>query len=326
MKDKPLETPDGLARPVCGKAQDAGKLGMLFTGQCSNCVRLLSAEPKRGTGLSERQTEVVATGSTHGDPEDAERRRAGEIAAISGDAITRNAQAVEALRAGDKDLARAIARDVDTAAAHMPHGRRKGQQGTREIVPSAPSAVRPVKADTGRVSAGQRGEASIDGPALVSGGNMAPVQPKSGWAAKAGTLSQPVGRERVDAGALGKLGKHDRDLPECGAMRCQHIYGGLPEGLRESITWAEYAKLSRSQQRTHQRAVKRAREEAERAETRERARNRRLPTSPGAECAMGDLDDEGRESAVVALMAAPGRGSGRGLRLDWSERQATVLR
>lgn len=323
MKGQPLEVPGGVARPVCGKPQSADTLGQLFKGKCANCVRLLADEPKKSTGLSERQTEVVATGSTHGCPEDAERKRAGEIAAISGDALKRNAEAVAALRAGDKGLATAIARNVDESAAKMPTGRRTGKKGAREIIPTAPSAKRPAKPVTRDVTAGQRGEASIDGAALVKGGNMAPVQPRSGWVAKAGTLAAPVGRERVDPGALGPIGKHDRDNnPQCHAFQCEHIYGDLPANHKEAITCREYIKLSRTGQRAHQRVVRRAEAELKRAAERERAKNRRTPQYPGAACEMGPMDDDGRGVAASALMGAPGYKDG----LSYQDREGMSVR
>lgn len=50
---------------------------------------------------------------------------------------------------------------------------------------------------------GQRDHGMSDGVAMVRGRNMAPVQPQRGWAAAAGTMYGPIGRERPDREVVG---------------------------------------------------------------------------------------------------------------------------
>jgi hypothetical protein len=87
------------------------------------------------------------------------------------------------------------------------------------------------------------------GPAIFRGRSMAPVQPKRGYAAKAGTMAGPTGRPKFD--------RKITDVPMAGGR-----YGFM--------TPAEVGKLSRTGQRAYWRKVKGNREAAERLIARSR--------------------------------------------------------
>lgn len=301
-----LPAANGKIVTACKRTLDVGRLGTSLK-PCKVCAAQFTAEPKKGRALSERQIEPVATGLVDGDPRAAESRREAEIKVISGDAIKVNAEIADTARQGRREAALDMAHDLDRRgpAAPVPTG-------------SAQAAKKGVSTAGARRTAGQRGEARTDGVALVQGANMAPVQPRSGWIAKAGTLAMPLGRERADRGALGQpltrhVTKGDNAVQACVEMRCAHIVGGIPADHKEAITYREYAKLSRTRQRRTRERIARVQQENKRAA----AWSARQPVKihPGNK-------SKGDSPKIEALMGAPGRRDG----LDWSERKATTVR
>lgn len=204
----PLESPDGSGTivAVCKKRLTVGRLA--GHGQkCKTCSTAMAEDTrKRGTGLTERTVDVVSTGAQDGAPRDAERLRSAEISLISGDAAEQNAAIGEQLALGDKSGAMESARVLDAQGASAP-------------IPTAHTA--PL---------GSRDHGRSDGVAMVRGANLRPVQPQKGWAAVAGTMAGPIGRERPDREAS--------TVPMHGGK-----YGYL--------TRAQYDALSRSRQRKY---------------------------------------------------------------------------
>lgn len=156
-KDHAFLFPTDRARPtgdvvsVCGRTMSAGELGKGSGERCKACVRLLPSEPARkGKTLTEPALGEVDTGSVHGDPKAAEKRRTAELLPLFGDAAKLNPEIAEALRAGDKDLARDTAKAVDRAA--------------KTVDARAPHAQTPPK--------GSRDLGMIDGAAIVQGPTM----------------------------------------------------------------------------------------------------------------------------------------------------------
>lgn len=143
--------PTGDVVSVCGRTLSAGELGKGSHGRCKACARLLPAEPARkGKTLTEPTLGEVDTGSVHGDPKAAEKRRTAELLPLFGEGSKLNAEIVEALRAGNEDMARDTAKAVDRAA--------------RTVSARAPHAQTPPK--------GARDLGMIDGAAIVQGPTM----------------------------------------------------------------------------------------------------------------------------------------------------------
>lgn len=305
----PLESPtgDGKIESVCGTKLEVARL-VGEDRRCKKCTAILVPDPERyGKPLSERQIEPVATGLVDGDPRAAELRRKAEVEAISGDARKLNAEIADVARQGRREAASELARDLD----------RRGPAAPVPVGPSQAARKGVSTAGAGR-SAGQRGEARADGVALVQGANMAPVQPRSGWIAKAGTLAMPLGRERADRGALGRpltphVSKGDNAVQACVEMRCAHIVGDLPADRTEAITYREYAKLSRTRQRRMRERI--ARVQAEIKRERAFAATQPVKVHPGRK-------SEGDRPEIEELMTAPGKFAD----LDWAERKAMTVR
>jgi hypothetical protein len=126
---------------------------------------------RKGKGLSESQAPVTDSGLRGGAPRTAERRRQGEIIAISGDAPERNAKIIETLREGDRKGAMVQARALDADA---------------RATADSPAVPHTLEWSTRAVSGDTRGGA------FVNGGDMPPVQRKSGYLAAAGTMAMRV--------------------------------------------------------------------------------------------------------------------------------------
>lgn len=184
-----LEAPSrvrGKVVTVCKRTVDAASLnhGDAFRERCKTCTAALAEDTrKRGTGLSEPATDNVATGVQHGSPKEAEARRAGEIAMISGEASKDNAEIVTSLREGRKSDAMDKARELDNRGPAAP-------------VPQADRA--PI---------GNRDHGRLDGVAMVQGPNMEPVRktwrnPATGEIEPAAARLDGSLRERVDREVL----------------------------------------------------------------------------------------------------------------------------
>ena len=303
----PWESPtgDGKIKSVCGTTLELARVHGDDV-RCKRCVKLSNdmATPKYGKGLSEPQVDLVHTGNEQGTPREAEAKVAAEILEISGDAIKYNAAIVEALREGDKDAAKDMANDLD-------------RRGPAAPVPMGPS-LRARKGVNGSVkrSAGQRGEAREDGSAFVPGrdpGTRTLEQWQEAQTGKPGrtTLDEPAGRIRPDAGAVQLVdGKHDRTRVACGAMECEHVIMDIPANRSEAITWRQYAKLSRSQQRKAWARASRVVAEEKRARAygaRVNAARKLLPQRDSVPVA--NLAPEGSRE-TVELMRAPGQRDG----------------
>jgi hypothetical protein len=114
------------------------------------------------------------------------------------------------------------------------------------VVPTAPAA---------KAAVGCRDHGRSDGVAMTPG-DLRPVQPKGkGWAARAGTMALPVGRPCPDAQVI-------RDV----------MHGGTFGYLTE----ADYAVLTRTQQRTYWRNVRTMRDRAQNARAMVTARREAL--------------------------------------------------
>lgn len=141
---------DASVKTVCGRVMDSARLSPSKGARCKSCASLLTEDTrKRGTGLSEPVTDNVATGSTNGDPKDAELRRSAELEPLFGEASKINGEIVESLRDDDKESAVALARKVDRSA--------------REVNAKAPHAE--------RTPIGNRDHGRLDGVAMVQGPN-----------------------------------------------------------------------------------------------------------------------------------------------------------
>lgn len=231
----PLESPtgDGQVKSVCTRAFTIARLAG-DGHRCKLCVKAMTeAEVKHGTGLSERTVDVVDTGAQHGDPRDAERRRASEVALISGDAPERNATIGEQLSLGDKVGARKTARALD-------------ERGPAAPVPAARMA--PL---------GSRDHGRSDGVAMVRGAAMKAVQPQRGWKATAGTMAGPIGRERADkeastvpmhGGTYGYLTKADYEQLSRTQQRKYWVKLRRMEQRAENLRTAARAKITADQQ------------------------------------------------------------------------------
>ncbi len=180
------DLPEGKIRAVCPGSFATERLEVNGGERCKTCAAMMADDTrKRGTGLSETQVDQVATGSVHGTPASAERVRAAEISLISGDAAKINGEIVASLRAGDKDTAMDMARDLD-------------KRGPAAPVPSAAESPLGVVGSDGHVITPM-----IDGAALVKGGDLPPVQAQSGWVAVAGTPAlKNAPHERPDSGVI----------------------------------------------------------------------------------------------------------------------------
>lgn len=211
------DVPTGKIRAVCPGSFDAGRLTGKGTSRCKTCVKLAAVDVrKRGTGLSEPVTEVVATGAQHGQPRRAEAMRAAEVGEISGDAGKANAEIVEQVRSGDMPGALEAAREIDARGPAAP-------------VPCADRA--PV---------GQRDHGMLDGVAMVQGPNMAPVQP---------TWRNPVTGDVEPAAAY--LGGSLRERTDRTVVSPAMVGGRYGYLTRE-----QYDELSRTQQRKYWERVK----------------------------------------------------------------------
>jgi hypothetical protein len=165
-------------------------------------------------------------------------------------------------------------------------------------------------------SAGQRGEAREDGSAFVPGhdkGTRTIEQWQEARTGKPGrtTLDEPAGRIRPDAGAIQLAdGKHDRKREACEAMECEHLIMDIPANRSEAITWRQYAKLSRTQQRKAWARASRVVAEEKRARAygaRVNAARKLLPQRDSVPVA--NLAPEGSRE-TVELMRAPGQRDG----------------
>lgn len=149
---------------------------ILRTRWCKKCTALFEdRKTKAHTGLSERTVDAVHTGAQQGAPRDAERKVASQVEAIG------------------------------KGEAPVPHGRSAAQ------MPDRPGVGTSVSART----SGQRGEARMDGVALVPGGvNVPPVQPmwrnpktKQLEVSSRGTMAGGMGQERPDTSIVGRRDK-----------------------------------------------------------------------------------------------------------------------
>lgn len=169
--------------------------------------------------------------------------------------LRRNLKSAASIKERDA-LVASLRRRIDGALA----GKKVLNAPSAEAVAGISAVI--GRSDTAKRTAGQRGEGRTDGPAMVQGPNMAPVQPTSGYIGKAGTMSMPLGRSRVDAGALGvAVTDHDKKLERCAEGACDHIAGGTAGHL----TYAEVRALSRSQNRHYWAHVKKVRERGKRS-------------------------------------------------------------
>lgn len=207
----------GKVRAMCPGSFRADRLADAGTDRCKLCVKAMAVDArKRGSGLSEPSTEVVATGAQQGAPREAEAVREAEIRVISGDADEANAAIAERLLYGDRGAAVGLARELDARGPAAP-------------VPSADRA--PV---------GQRDHGMLDGVAMVQGANMAPVQPM--W-------RNPVTGEVEPAAAY--LGGSLRDRVDRTVVSPPMVGGRYGYLTRD-----QYEGLTRSQQRKYWAKIK----------------------------------------------------------------------
>lgn len=184
--------PTGKIRAVCPGSFDSERLSKNGNQRCKTCATAMAEDTrKRSTGLSETRTDVVATGAVHGLPASAERVRAAEISQISGGAAKTNASIIETLRAGDRDGALEMARELD-------------ERGPAAPVPSAEHSPLGKRGRDGHVISPM-----IDGAALVKGSAITPRleddDEPGGWAGLAGTnalKSAPL--ELPDSGVIAR--------------------------------------------------------------------------------------------------------------------------
>lgn len=175
---KPLEGPT--SRTACKRVMDVARLTGDSAKRCKTCVAFFAdVKVKANAGLSERTTDVVHTGAQQGAPRDAEKRVAAQVEAIG------------------------------KGEAPVPHG--ESARAVKGQSPAMDPGLSGKRGDTGRRVAGQRGEARMDGVAMVPGGvNVPPVQPmwrnpktKQLEVSSRGTMAGGMGQDRPDRSIVG---------------------------------------------------------------------------------------------------------------------------
>lgn len=248
--------------------------------RCEACVKKARSVDatviKIGRGMGERFPEVTDSGAYVGDPASAEKRRRAEISAISGDALKSNKKIVKALRAGDEEKGRELARELDA-------------RGPAAEVPTAPnaSAPKPARQAGGRGVVGRDDpQNSSPGPAVYRGRDMTGVVPrprKDGAGPARDTMCGPTGRVRTD-----------RRITD-GAV---DIVGGRYGYL----TGAEYRAMSKTRKRRYWETVKRNAGFAEAARKVEKEKSGRLAENIAKRDKASGLTAEQRERARRAAV------------------------
>lgn len=269
--------------PLCGTRE------VKLTVKGFLTAHVVRGEPMgKAPGLSERSIEPTDTGARVGDPYAGDKRRGTEIdgAFVRGTVTVKGDDGeMEEVPATSENLrlaASQIRKRADGKRKRADSARAAGDKGkalgnadaASKLHAEAAKLVRQAHAQevgtgafAGKYVRGQRDHGRSDGAALA-GANLPPVQPTSGYIAKAGTGSLPVGRTMPDKGALGKsVTVHDREVKLCADMDCDHYVGNMPEDsdVRALVTWREFKALSRSQQNKVWGRIRKAKDAAKRA-------------------------------------------------------------
>ena len=166
------------------------------------------ASPANSAQLSSVSIDTVEHGSVPGSPADASKRRHAEIMCDRSGRVVRNSQGGSKVCTGCtrnvelQKRIRTVKGETKTVWVYPEH------VDARDTFTRAPKSERKVTprgtgADAGK---GQRDHGSVNGSATTGRPNLAPIQPKRGWLATAGTMTlSATVRADIDGGVAGKF-------------------------------------------------------------------------------------------------------------------------